>query len=64
MTNIILVLQGKKVYITAAMIGIAAVAEALGYEVPESIWRLLEAFGLITMRAAISKIPSNNVQQK
>lgn len=48
-------LQNKKTYITAAVIGITAAAEALGYEVPDSVYKILGALGLVALRAGVTK---------
>lgn len=48
-------LKGKKTYIVAAIAGILAVADALGYPVPQPVYALLAALGLSTTRAAIKK---------
>ena len=46
-------LNGKKTYIVAALA--AAAASALGYEVPEWAWLLLNAAGLGAVRSAIGR---------
>ena len=48
-------LKGKKTYITAAMIGIAAALQHLGYDVPDYVWEILMVTGLVTIRAGITK---------
>lgn len=48
-------LAGKKTYIAAAIAGAVAVAQALGYEVPEYALPLLAAFGLYGVRNAIGR---------
>lgn len=50
------ILAGKKTYITAALIAAGAIAQALGYTVPEYVWALLGAFGLGSVRAAVGKV--------
>lgn len=55
MDKILTFLDGKKTYITAALIGIGAAATALGYSIPEWVWMLLSALGLGSVRAAIKK---------
>lgn len=47
---------GKKTYITAALIAAGAIAQALGYVVPEYVWALLGALGLGSVRAAVGKV--------
>ncbi len=47
-------LKGKKTYIVAALAAAAAAASALGYQVPEAAWLLLNAAGLGAVRDAIS----------
>jgi len=48
-------LNGKKTYIVAALAAAAAAASALGYEVPEWVWLLLNAAGLGAVRSAIGR---------
>ena len=48
-------LAGKKTYIVAALAAAAAAASALGYEIPEWAWLLLNAAGLGAVRSAISR---------
>lgn len=45
--------EGKKTYISAGLIGVAAVLQALGYPIPEYIYAVLGAVGLGSVRAAI-----------
>lgn len=49
-------LQGKKSYITAALIGIAGALQHLGINIPEIVWPILSAFGLGAVRSAINKM--------
>ena len=49
------ILEGKKTYIAAAIAGAIAVAQALGYVVPEYALTLLGAFGLYGVRSAIGR---------
>ena len=49
-------LQGKKTYLIAALIGIGAAVIQLGYVVPEWVWMLLAAAGLGAVRSAINKL--------
>jgi hypothetical protein len=55
MANIIAKINGNKTYIVAALAGVAAVAQALGYTVPEYVWTLLGAAGLGAVRHAVGK---------
>ena len=50
------ILAGKKTYLTAALIAAGAVANALGYPIPEYVWAILAAFGLGSVRAAVGKV--------
>jgi hypothetical protein len=51
-------LQGKKTYIVAVLIGLAAAATQLGYVIPEIVWPILGALGLGAVRSAIEKLKS------
>ena len=48
-------LAGKKTYIIAILIGVAAVANSLAYVIPESVWAILGALGLGAVRSGIAK---------
>ena len=48
-------LAGKKTYIIAALTIAGAVAQALGYEIPEPVWAVLGALGLGSVRLAIGR---------
>lgn len=48
-------LRGKKTYLVAALAGLLAAAQSLGYQVPEELWPILGAVGLGTLRAGVSK---------
>jgi hypothetical protein len=48
-------LKGKKTYITATLAGAGAVAQALGYPIPEYVFILLGAVGLSSVRSAIGR---------
>lgn len=48
-------LAGKKTYIVAVLAAAAAAASALGYEIPEWSWLLLNAAGLGAVRSAIGR---------
>lgn len=52
MTNLI---EGKKTYVTAAIMVALAVAEYAGVEVPTSAWILLNGLGLGFLRQAVSR---------
>lgn len=47
--------QGKKTYITAAVMVALAVAEFTGVTVPSSVWLLLNGLGLGFLRQAVGK---------
>lgn len=47
-------LKGKRTYIAAAITGLLATAQALGYDVPEYVYALLGAAGLTSLRAAVA----------
>lgn len=49
-----IVLKGYRTYIVAAIAGAIAVAEALGYHVPQYVLEALAAGGLYTVRSAIA----------
>lgn len=51
-------LQGKKTYIVAALIGVGAVMQVLGYTIPDIVWPILGALGLGAVRSAIDKLNS------
>jgi hypothetical protein len=55
MEKLLALIEGKKTYITAALIALGAGATALGYVIPEWVWALLGAIGLGSVRAAIKK---------
>jgi hypothetical protein len=55
MKAILAILDGYKTYIVAVLIGALAILQALGYQVPESVWLLLNALGLGAVRDAIGK---------
>ena len=55
MSKIMEYLKGKKTYLTAIAMGVAAAMKALGHEVPNEVFEFLAALGLITLRAGISK---------
>ena len=48
-------LQGKKTYIVAALAAAGAVAQALGYVIPEYVFILLGAAGFGAVRSAIGR---------
>lgn len=49
-------LQGKKTYIIAVLIGIGAVITQLGYPIPEYVYAILGALGLGAIRSALTKL--------
>jgi len=56
--NIIEILNGKKTYIVAVLVGIVAIAQFLGYisaETATVLYGLLGATGIATTRSAITK---------
>ena len=44
--------EGKKTYIVGAIVFVLGGLQALGYPVPEELYALFGALGLITLRAA------------
>jgi hypothetical protein len=55
MDKLLKLIDGKKTYISAILIGLGAAATAMGYVIPEWVWALLGAIGLGSVRAAIKK---------
>jgi hypothetical protein len=55
MSKLLAILDGKKTYIVAALIGVLAGVQALGYPIPEWVWIALNAVGLGTVRNALEK---------
>lgn len=53
MTKILEFLKGRKTYIVAVLIGIAACLNALGIVIPEYVWLVLNALGLGAIRDSI-----------
>ncbi len=49
-------LQGKKTYLVALLVGIGAALKVLGIDVPEWIYPILGALGLGAIRSSIGKI--------
>ena len=49
-------LSGKKTYIIAILIGVAAALQSLGYVIPEIVYVILGALGLGAVRSAIEKL--------
>lgn len=47
--------KGKKTYATAAAMLVLAVAEYMGYSIPNSVWIGLNAMGLGFLRQAVGK---------
>jgi len=52
MEKLLKILEGKKTYISAVLIGVFACLQALGIVVPEYVYALLAAMGLGALRAA------------
>ena len=48
-------LKGKRTYLVAFIAGALAVAQSLGYPVPDYVYAVLASLGLATARAAIGK---------
>lgn len=48
-------LDGKKTYITAALVGVAAVLQYYGITIPEYVYAFLGALGITFMRGAVEK---------
>lgn len=48
------IIKGKKTYLVCALAAAGAVAQALGYVIPEYIWILLSAAGLGAVRNSIN----------
>jgi len=55
MGKIMQTLRGKKTYITALLIGITAFLKAIDIDMPDNIYEVLFALGLVSLRAGISK---------
>lgn len=55
MTKLFDFVNGKKTYIVAGLAGVAAVAQAFGYTIPEYVWTVLGAAGLGAVRHAVGK---------
>jgi hypothetical protein len=49
------ILKGKKTYLIAALAAAGAVAQVLGYEIPEYVFILLGAAGFGSVRSAIGR---------
>lgn len=49
------IIQGKKTYVTAAIMVALAVAEFAGVQVPASVWILLNGLGLGFLRQAVAR---------
>jgi len=47
-------LKGKKTFIVAILVGIAAALEIYGIKIPEFVWPILGALGLGAVRSAIN----------
>ena len=49
------ILQGKKTYIIAIVVGIIAALKSQGIDIPEWVFAMLGALGLTALRAAVSR---------
>ncbi len=56
MNKIIEWLDGKKAYITALAVAVIAFCETMGWAIPQYVYTLLVAFGIIAGRSAATKI--------
>ena len=56
MTAILAAIDGKKTYITAALVALGAGLQMLGYHVPDYVWPVLGAAGLGAVRSALGKL--------
>lgn len=55
MTKLIEWLKGKKTYFIAVIGGVLGILQACGVQIPEYVYAILAAFGIATIRAAVSK---------
>lgn len=55
MGSLAALVEGKKTYIVAIAAAATAIAQALGYEIPEWVYTLEAALGLGAVRVAINK---------
>ncbi len=51
-------LDGKRTYLTAAVILVCGILTAYGVEIPEYVWAALAALGLGFLRSAVKKAES------
>ena len=51
-------LQGKKTYIMAFLVGVVGALKYLGIEIPDVVWPILGALGLGALRSAVNKRPT------
>lgn len=56
MSKLISLINGKKTFIIAGLVGIGAVLTMLGFHIPDFVWPILGALGLGAVRDAISKL--------
>lgn len=49
-------LQGRKTYLTAVLIGVGGALLYLGIGIPDFVWPILSALGLGAVRSAIGKV--------
>lgn len=48
-------LKGKKTYFVALIAALVAAAQVLGYTIPEGVYEILAALGLVTLRVGVAK---------
>jgi len=53
-------LDGKRSYLTAAVILLCGILDAYGVEIPDYVWAALGALGLGFLRAAVRKVERAN----
>jgi hypothetical protein len=46
-------LDGKKTYLVAVLVGVAAALQSLGITIPDYVWTILAALGLGAVRSSI-----------
>ena len=54
--KLLALLDGKKTYLVAVLIGVGAVLQTLGIIVPDVVWPILGALGLGAVRDALNKL--------
>jgi hypothetical protein len=55
MNKIMEFIDGKKTYIVATLVGVAAVLQYLQIDIPTYVWTVLGALGLGAVRSALKK---------